>query len=69
VKFKYDETPEYMGNISILNNLGICVKTISSEELKHNNSIQINLSELESGMYFIKTTINQLNYDYKIIKQ
>jgi hypothetical protein len=69
VKFKYDETPENIGEINILNTIGMIVKTIPSEELKYKGSIQINLSELSFGIYFIKTTINNLSYDYKIIKQ
>lgn len=69
IQFKYDETPENISEINILNTLGIIIKTISSDELKYNRTIQINLSELSSGIYFIKTTINNLSYDYKIIKQ
>ncbi|MBI3519932.1 MAG: T9SS type A sorting domain-containing protein, partial [Bacteroidetes bacterium] len=68
LQFKYDETPENMSDINILNTLGMSVKTVSSEELKYNRRLQINLSELAPGIYFIKTTINNLSYDYKIIK-
>jgi hypothetical protein len=67
--FKYDETPENMSEINILNTLGMVIKTIPSDDLKYNRTIQIDLSELSSGIYFIKTTINNLSYDYKIIKQ
>lgn len=69
IQFKYDETPENISEINILNTLGMIIQTISSDELKYNRTIQINLSELSSGVYFIKTTINNLSYDYKIIKQ
>ena len=69
LQFKYDETPDFIGEINILNTLGMIVKTISSEELKYDRQTQINLSELTSGIYFIKITVNQLSYDYKIIKQ
>jgi hypothetical protein len=69
LQFKYDETPENMSEINILNTLGMIIKTIPSEELKYNRTIQINLSDLSSGIYFINTTINNLSYDYKIIKQ
>lgn len=69
IQFKYDETPENISEIHILNTLGMVVKTISSDDLKYNRTIQINLSEISSGIYYIKTTINNLSYDYKIIKQ
>lgn len=69
LKFKYDETPENIDDITILNTLGMSVKIISSNELKDNRSIQIDLSDLSAGIYFIKTTINKISYDYKIIKQ
>ncbi len=69
LKFKYDETPENVEAIHVLNTLGMTLKTISSDELKNNRSIQIDLSELSAGIYFIKTTINKISYDYKIIKQ
>ena len=52
-----------------LNALGMIVKTVESNELKYNRSITINLSDLDAGIYFIKTTINSLSYDYKVIKQ
>ncbi|MGZ8551057.1 MAG: T9SS type A sorting domain-containing protein, partial [Chitinophagaceae bacterium] len=65
----YDETPDKINDINILNTLGMIVKTISSDELKNNRSTQINLSELAPGIYFIKATINNMSYDYKIIKQ
>jgi hypothetical protein len=67
--FKYDDTPENMSKINVLNTIGMIIKTISSDDLKYNRTIQIDLSELSSGIYFIKTTINNLSYDYKIIKQ
>ncbi|MBL7936444.1 MAG: T9SS type A sorting domain-containing protein [Bacteroidia bacterium] len=69
IQFKYDETPEFISEITVLNTLGMIIKTIASDELKYNRTIQIDLSELTSGIYFIKTTINNLSYDYKIIKQ
>ena len=69
MKFKYDETPEKMEEINILNTLGMIVKTIDSEELKTNKRVEINLSDLPAGIYFIKTTINKISYDYKVIKQ
>lgn len=69
IKFKYDLTPENISDITILNTLGETVKTFSSEELKNTNSIMLDLSDISAGIYFIKTTINHLSYDYKIIKQ
>jgi hypothetical protein len=69
IQFKYDETPENISRINILNTLGMVVKTISSDELKYNRTIQIDLSDISSGIYYLKTTINNLSYDYKIIKQ
>lgn len=69
LQFKYDENPDYISEISVLNALGMIVKSVESTELKYNRSITINLTELDAGIYFIKTTINSLSYDYKVIKQ
>ncbi len=69
IKFKYDLTPENISEINILNTIGETVKTFSSEELKSTNSATLDLSDIPAGIYFIKTTINHLSYDYKIIKQ
>jgi hypothetical protein len=69
LKFKYDETPEQIEDINVLNTLGMVVKTFSSDDLKNSRSSQINLSDLSAGIYFIKITINKISYDYKIIKQ
>lgn len=69
LKFKYDETPETMDEIRILNSLGMVVKNFSSAELMTSRSVQLDLSELSPGIYFIKTTINNISYDYKIIRQ
>ena len=69
IEFKYDEIPENISEISILNPLGDVIKSVSSDDLKYNGSIQINLSDISPGIYFIKTIINNLSYDYKIIKQ
>jgi len=69
VKFKYDLTPENISEINIMNSLGQIIKSFQSEELKNNNSASFDISEIPSGIYFIKTTINHLSYDYKIIKQ
>ncbi len=69
LKFKYDETPETITEIQVLNTLGMNVKVFSSDDLKFNRSIQLDLSELSPGIYFIKTTINNISYDYKIIRQ
>ncbi len=69
VKFKYDELPDSIEDIQVSNALGMILKTTSSNELKSNGSTQIDLSDLSSGIYFIKTTINKISYDYKVIKQ
>ena len=69
LQFKYDENPDYIGDINVLNTLGMIVKKFDSNDLKYNRSININLADLQSGIYFIKTTINTLSYDYKVIKQ
>lgn len=69
LQFKYDETPESIGEIFILNSLGMIVKTYPSDELRYNRNIQLNVSDITPGIYFIKTIINNLSYDYKIIKQ
>lgn len=67
--FKYDQLPETILDIAIVNLFGETVKLISAEELKRNHSIQFDLSDISSGIYFLRTTINRLTYDYKIIKQ
>ena len=52
-----------------MNTLGMVIKIFQPEELKNNRTTQINLADLSAGIYFIKTNINNLSYDYKIIKQ
>jgi hypothetical protein len=69
LKFKYDEIPENIGEIYVMNTLGMVIKIVQPEELKNNRTTQINLADLSAGIYFIKTNINNLSYDYKIIKQ
>ncbi|MBS1634368.1 MAG: T9SS type A sorting domain-containing protein [Bacteroidetes bacterium] len=69
VRFKYDPSVNDMSRFSISNTLGEVVKTESSDELRNQGQCTLDLSDLQPGIYFIQITLNQLHYDYKIIKQ
>lgn len=69
LQFKYDETPETISDIMVLNTFGETILTADAAGLKYDRQMQLNLTDLPSGIYFIKLTINQISHDYKIIKQ
>jgi hypothetical protein len=68
LQFKNSVNPEQISEISIYSVMGQVLSVQAPEDLKTNGTQTIDISALPAGMYFIKVTINSLQYDYKFIK-
>ena len=67
--FTIDKLPIGTENISILNNSGETIRSWNQDEIMNTRSLQVDLSNLNSGIYILKLNISGRTITRKLVKK